>query len=153
MQIKRTTTIIDNVNLRKENHGEDLVKAFDISMRMTTTQTVLDSLIPVAKGEDQMRKVIFDDKGYPKYEGIYPLCVHDKLEACFVTIYEGKKKQIKFSECNLASIKATPIYPHKVQLEFKVQGVPTQDVGERLWGMIKKEVDVSVTKQQGELPL
>ncbi len=154
MQIKRTTATVDNVNLRKEHHGDDLVKAFDISLRLTTGAKVLDDFVPVAKGEPLMRSVLFDVDGYPLYTDLFPLQVHDKVDGCIVSLFEpGKNAAMKFTECNLAGVKITPIHKNKVQLELKVQGTPTSDVGERLWGAIKCDCDVEITKQQQELKL
>lgn len=144
-----TTGKITNVNLRKQIHGDEYVKAFDVSISCSVPKAVLASLVPTAKSDRSLADILFSKDDLPKLQELYPLKLAHKIEGVKVKI-----KQMEFASCDLATIELTPSAGGMIDLSFKVQGTgPGRNtVADSLWTLINEETKIKIVQLQGELP-
>ena len=140
---------ITNVNLRKQIHGDEYVKAFDVSISCSVPKDILKTLVPTAKTDPAVADILFGKDDLPKLQEFYPLKLAHKIEGVKVKI-----KQMEFTDCDLATIELTPSAGGMVDLQFKVQGTgPGRNtVADSLWTLINEETNIKIVQLQGELP-
>lgn len=158
--IEPTAVTLDNVQSRKEHHGDELVPAIDASMTLKAHNRVLDTLHP------ELREMLFTDRT-PRdttlQQGLelpvselpnvriadagYPLKLgHEQQGARIEVAYGiGDQPGVVLALCKVHKFRVTPIEGGSVEVKFSASS--STDIDEHVIGLLSmlQQQEVSIT--------
>lgn len=160
LTLERQECKLTHVNIRSENHGEELATAVDLKLETMFTNDFLAHFAPTLKhslyyvnpdkGGDLVDQSHAEDAHYApslRYPKLGPLKWDEELTGATFTVHTGavSGKDMELELSNVNEFTLEPIEGGMVRLTFRVQTHPCErDIG-RLASFIKQTVEVSVT--------
>ncbi len=136
---------IKNINLRVEQHGDELVRAMDLKLIIASTDAT-----KLVAASDHMDT--FFEKGEPKLQEFYPLTIPHKIENLSGTLKAGRKT-IKILQCDAAKVKIKPLFGSlaEVRLTLKISPMGDLDIVQ-LHSWLRAVVKINLEERQADLP-
>jgi len=143
-----STALVSNFNPRQENHGDDLVKAFDLAVQFQTGNVLVDQLVPPAHAKDKsLTGALWDQHGHNLLPEVYPVKIANKIENVHVILDD-----LDMGNCDLKGITLTPEADAKVHVKCQVQGEPHgKAVADKLWSLVGQRVKIKIEQNQATL--
>jgi hypothetical protein len=141
-EIERMTMFVNNVNLRKENAGEDdKVLATDVDLEANLPSEVLGML---AVDDLDWEGFLWKPSGDVNGHCLTEIGFHRVFEDYKFSIGPTAKQQITFNGAKVKKIKATPVAGTRVTLKIQVQIHPMGDDLGSLADMMQTEAMVTL---------
>jgi hypothetical protein len=139
LKLENAVAKVASVNCRKERHGENLVLAVDVDLKISCTAEILDQLDPTLKEH------VYGEHG-PRYPEIGSYSWRREFEN-----HELKLGKSTFKEVTLRKISFTPDAGESVALSLQATWYPNaKDVGP-LADLIGERVTISTVPLQRDL--
>lgn len=136
---------IKNINLRVEQHGDEMVRAMDLKLVIASTDAT-----KLVAASDHMDT--FFEKGEPKLQEFYPLAIPHKIENLGGTLKAGRKT-IKILQCDAAKVKIKPLYGSKAEVRLTLKISPMGDIDVvQLHSWLRAVVKIDLEERQLDLP-
>lgn len=143
-----SNAFVSNFNPRQENHGDELVKAFDLAVEFETDNSLVDLLAPPAHAKDKsLSGALWDQHGHNLLPEVYPIKICKKIENNHVVINE-----MDIGMCDLKAITITPEADAKIHVKCQIQGQPhTKADADKLWSLVGQRVPITIEQNQADL--
>lgn len=134
LKIDKAEASVTNINLRKEQHGEDLHKALDVTVELTiinSGQLVMEALAPTISAQS------WDENGEPNLVGL-DIALDHKVESCKAEFMHALGDPVVvFAQADLKSIKVVPMSRYSLSVKLTVQSLAAGEDVDPLWDMLK----------------
>ena len=146
LHIKKREALLTSVNLRKEIHGDETVKAMDLTLKMLVEAKAIENLFIEDTG---ILEKMWAVDGMPLL-GAWQLSHRFKIEGI-----RAKIDRFTFEDCVIKrGLKATPTVNRTLELELKLQVHPgDQKCADRLWSFRSEKIMVELLQVQSTLSL
>lgn len=156
-ELKNQNTTLTNINIRGENHGEDIEPACDLTMKTTMSNTVLEMFAPHLKesffkalddDNNQGELNINDDDYLPalKYKeaGKLPWAYIGLGYRVVIAYGVTTDQDVILVNTTIDSFVLDCNEGGSVEVKFRIKCVPTSDEIGTLYKLIKREIDLTL---------
>ncbi len=141
------TAVLNNVNGRKENHGEEDQNAVDLKLTVSADEALARELF--IEPESTQRSLWDDDGDLRDHE--LELTLASKAADQLVTIAGTGYEEMRFAPATVKLHKAVPQSGRVLDIIFTASVYPTVDQIGPLFDLQKRTVHVTVTNHQGDI--
>lgn len=134
LSIERLQATCTNINLRRENEGDDHVTAVDIKISANAPAEIANQLTGTKSSG-----VFWTNKGEPTYPGIAGVDLRAEFENHNVTL-DG----VHLTDCKLNKFEFEPMIGSTMALEFRIQARPDGEQLSALTELIKEDFELAV---------
>jgi hypothetical protein len=132
---------ITHVNLRGENHGEDKVPAYDISLEFRATDELCAHFDPV------LRAWLYNEQGFVRNKSVrMPVKFDEELDK-----YELHVDGLQLLDMTLSKFAVMPEDGRALLVACQARRIAHDDESAQLHRLLFKTIDITLTPQQGEL--
>lgn len=147
-KLDKTQISVGNVNLRKQNHGEEKVLAADVKMTATIPMEALNVLM----GDDGFSRAAYREDGSFRFAGMGSFTLTPEPMNMLVTFFVGiDDERREFKDAVLKGFEVTPKRDGVVEVTFTAQVKPHDSQVDFLASLIKESAWVEIGSMQGGL--
>jgi hypothetical protein len=143
---KRTATFGANLNVRTECHGDDKVLGIDVPVKLEVPRG--RDLANLLIGENAEHLLWVEERGemIPRYAGIKPIGLADKIESARVEIWPRglDDDTLVLPDASLKSVKVKPVAGGRIELSFTLQATPEGDDYTKLVDCLNRDVELKL---------